>query len=435
MSEPKSILIVGAGFSGAVVARHLAEAGHRVTVIDARDHVAGNCHTARDPQTGVMVHRYGPHIFHTDDAGVWDYVSRFATMMPYRHQVKAQVGGQVYALPINLHTINQFFGTSFSPEEARAFVAAQTSGDAVASFRDQGLRFVGRAIYEAFFDGYTRKQWGVDPARLPAAILKRLPLRFTYDDNYFAHPYQGIPRDGYTALVARILNHPGITVHLRCPSEEVEAARFDHLVYTGPLDRYFGHRFGRLRYRTLHFEHERVAAPHQGTAVMNYCDGDVPFTRITEHMYFAPWEADRFQRSVITREYSATAGAEDIPYYPVRLLDDKALLSRYIALARQSDRVTFLGRLGTYAYLDMDVAIAQALDMAAHLSECFATGRRPAVFPQTSGADSAHRVARAAHRADRVFAPLRAERLAQAAHMHIDSARVDIDVAPPYSVQ
>lgn len=435
MPLPKSILVVGAGFSGAVVARHLAEAGHRITVIDARDHVAGNCHTARDPETGVMVHQYGPHIFHTDDAAVWDYVNRFATMMPYRHQVKAQVGGQVYALPVNLHTINQFFGTTLSPAQAQAFVAAQASGDGVVSFRDQGLRFVGRALYEAFFEGYTRKQWGVDPARLPASILKRLPLRFTYDDNYFAHQYQGIPRGGYTALVARILDHPGITLHLRCAAEEVDTGRYDHQVYTGPLDRFFGHRFGRLGYRTLRFEHERVAAPHQGTAVMNYCDEGVPFTRITEHMYFAPWEAAGFSRSVITREYSAAAGAEDIPYYPVRLLDDKALLARYVDLAQQTRCVTFLGRLGTYAYLDMDVAIAQALKTAAHLAECFAQDRRPKVFLEQVCEGSAHRIARAAHSADRVFAPLSAERLAQPAHMHIDRAGIDVNIPPPHTVQ
>lgn len=435
MPPLKSILVVGAGFSGAVVSRHLAEAGHHVTVIDARDHVAGNCHTARDPETGVMVHHYGPHIFHTDDLSVWEYVARFATMMPYRHQVKAQVDGQVYALPINLHTINQFFRTALTPAQAQTFLAAQAETGGGQSFEDQGLRFVGRALYEAFFEGYTRKQWGVDPARLPASILKRLPLRFTYDDNYFAHQFQGIPREGYTALVARILDHPGITLHLRCAAEEVDAGRYDHQVYTGPLDRFFGHRFGRLGYRTLRFEHERVAAPYQGTAVMNYCDPEVPFTRITEHMYFAPWECTQFSRSIITREYSAAAGASDTPYYPVRLLDDKALLARYVALAQQTEGVTFLGRLGTYAYLDMDVAIRQAQDAARHLVQAFAKDIRPAVFMNPVCEGSAHRVASAAHSADRIVASLGAQCFAQPAHMHINRARVDINVAPPDAVQ
>jgi len=380
MPQPKSVLVTGAGFSGAVVARHLAEAGHHVTVIDARDHVAGNCHTARDPETGVMMHHYGPHIFHTDDSEVWAYVSRHAEMMPYRHQVKARVGGRVYAMPINLHTINQFFGLALTPQEARDFIAAQSRGDQVRSFEDQGLRFVGPALYEAFFRGYTRKQWGVDPARLPASILKRLPLRFTYDDNYFAHGFQGMPREGYTALVTSILAHSRIALRLRTRAEEVDATRFDHHVYTGPLDRYFGHRLGRLSYRSLRFEHERVAAPHQGTAVMNYCDEDIGFTRITEHMYFAPWEAEGFARSVITREYSHSAGVDDVPYYPVRLLDDKSMLARYDRLAQASSGVTFLGRLGSYAYLDMDVAIRRALDVGAHLAQAFAREQAPLAF-------------------------------------------------------
>ena len=197
------ILIVGAGFSGAVIGRQLAEAGHRITILEARDHVAGNCHTERDPETGVMVHRYGPHIFHTDDDGVWDYVNRFARFRPYRHRVRPTVGGRVYSLPMNLLTINQFFGRSFRPDEARAFIAAQADRSIAEprNFEEQALRFVGRELYEAFFKGYTEKQWGCAPAELPASILKRLPLRFNYDDNYFSHAFQGMPEDGYTALV------------------------------------------------------------------------------------------------------------------------------------------------------------------------------------------------------------------------------------------
>lgn len=210
-----------------------------------------------------------------------------------------------------------------------------------------------------------------------------MPLRFTYDDNYFDHPYQAIPRDGYTEMVQSILAHPAISLRL-CTKAETVTQAFDHHVYTGPLDRFFGHRLGRLGYRTLRFEHERVSAPWQGTAVMNYCDADVPYTRITEHMYFAPWEMGQFSRSVITRETSAQAGPEDIPYYPIRLLDDKTLLARYQALARQTVGVTFLGRLGTYAYLDMDVAIRKALDAGAHLLQAFAQEARPDVFPDAA---------------------------------------------------
>jgi len=206
------LLLVGAGLSGALIGRTLAEAGHRVTVIDQRSHVGGNCHTERDPETGVLLHVYGPHIFHTDDAGVWDYVNRFARFLPYKNQVKTTTRGSVYSLPINLHTINQFFGRTLRPKEAAAFIEdqADTSIESPESFEEQALRFVGRDLYEAFLKGYTMKQWGCAPSELPASILKRLPVRFTYDDNYFFHRFQGMPEDGYTAMIARILDHPGI---------------------------------------------------------------------------------------------------------------------------------------------------------------------------------------------------------------------------------
>lgn len=383
MLEPKNVLVVGAGFTGAVVARKLVEAGHKVKVIDERSHVAGNCHTERHKETGVMVHIYGPHIFHTDNKQVWDFVTGHCKMMPYRHQVRANVRGSVYSMPINLHTMNQFFSAQMSPQEAQAFVQnlAETDIDDPASFEEQALKFVGRDIYEAFFRGYTLKQWAVDPKRLPAAILKRLPLRFTYDDNYFAHQFQGIPREGYTAAVQSILGHPEIDVSLSTSAEScIDEGTYDHVVYTGPLDRYFDHKIGRLTYRTLRFEVEVKDAPYQGTAVLNYCDPDVPYTRITEHMYFAPWEVDRFEKSVIYREFSAEAGPEDIPYYPVRLVDDQVLLDGYVALAKRASGVTFAGRLGSYAYLDMDVAIARAFDVADHINLAFARGEEPNAF-------------------------------------------------------
>jgi len=211
-----NIAIAGAGLSGAVVARELAEAGHRVMVFDGPDHVAGNCHTARDPATGVMVHVHGPHIFHTDDEEVWRYANRWTTFMPFAHRVKATAQGRVYSLPINLHTINQFFGTALSPAEARAFLAqrVEAGGPPARSFEEQALLCIGRELYEAFFRGYTLKQWGIDPRQIPASILKRLPVRFDYDDRYFSHRFQGMPCDGYTAMVERILDHAGIRLHL-----------------------------------------------------------------------------------------------------------------------------------------------------------------------------------------------------------------------------
>ena len=358
------ILCVGAGLSGAVIARALAEAGHRATVIDARPHAAGNCHTARCPETGVLVHVYGPHIFHTDDAQVWDYVNRFETFRPYRNRVKSTARGAVYALPINLHTINQFFAATMGPKEARAFIAARADASITEprNFEEQALKMIGPELYETFMKGYTEKQWGCSPRDLPASILKRLPVRFNYDDNYFFHQYQGMPETGYTAMVERILDHPGIDLHLETPYTPDMADRHDHLFWSGPLDGSFGDALGRLGYRTLDFERFTDTGDHQGCAVMNYPDPEVPFTRITEHKHFAPWEAH--DATVCYREYSRAAGPGDIPYYPVRLVEEKALLAEYMDRAAAAEGVTFVGRLGTYRYLDMDVTIREALDTA-----------------------------------------------------------------------
>ncbi|WP_010141177.1 UDP-galactopyranose/dTDP-fucopyranose mutase family protein [Oceanicola sp. S124] len=373
-SAPKRILIVGAGLSGAVLARELAEGGHAVTVQDERRHVAGNCHTEEDPRSGIMVHAYGPHIFHTADDEVWAYVNRFAEMMPFRHRVKAVAGGQVYSLPINLHTINQLFGRSMTPDEARAFIATQCRGgeDDPQSFEDQALRFVGKRIYATFLRGYTRKQWGVEPAELPASILRRLPLRFDYDDSYFDHPHQAIPRRGYTDMVAAILAAERVSLRLGAPFEG-RAEGYDHVIYTGPLDRYFGRDLGPLGYRTLDFERiEEARGDAQGTAVVNYCDEEVPYTRVTEHRHFAPWAEADPHRSLCFREYSRDAGSGDTPYYPLRLLNDRRRLSQYVARAKAEAGVTFVGRLGTYAYLDMDRAIARALETARVLEDHWA---------------------------------------------------------------
>lgn len=374
--------VVGAGFSGAVIARRLAEAGHRILVVDERPHVAGNCHTGRDAETGIMTHWYGPHIFHTGDDRVWDYVRRYAVMMPYDHRVKAKANGRIFSLPVNLLTINQFFGTTLNPAEARAFIAAKVRGDIVlpVSFEDQALSFIGPEIYAAFFRGYTRKQWGIEPSKLPASILKRMPVRFDYNDSYFAHPHQAIPRDGYTAMVASILAAPGIEVRTDCRFENLDET-FAHTIYSGPLDRFFGFRLGRLGYRTLDFEVFRSAGDYQGTAVLNYCDEEIGHTRITEHKHFAPWERDTHDRTICFREFSRACGPADIPYYPIRLVEEQALLTRYVALARETRGVSFVGRLGTYRYLDMDVTIKEALEAADRIDAIVAAqGTIPAFF-------------------------------------------------------
>lgn len=371
------VLLVGAGLSGAVIGRKLAESGHQITIIESRDHVAGNCHTARDEATGVMVHTYGPHIFHTDDAEVWDYVNQFETFLPYKNRVKTTSQGQVFSLPINLHTINQFYGKTMRPDEARAFIneQADTTIADPQTFEEQAQRFVGNDLYEAFFKGYTIKQWGVQPSALPASILKRLPVRFNYDDNYFFHAYQGMPEGGYTAMVTRILDHPSITVQLNTHFTRDQAAAYDHVFYAGPLDGWFDFELGRLGYRTLDFEEFRYDGDYQGCAVMNYGEESVPYTRITEHKHFSPWESH--EGSVLYREFSRAAQPEDIPYYPIRQVAEKALLADYVALAEKETGVTFVGRLGTYRYLDMDVTIREALDTAdVYLKE----GRQTPVF-------------------------------------------------------
>jgi len=369
------ILIVGAGLSGAVIARQLAESGHQSVVVEQRGHVAGNCHCARDAQTGVLVHVYGPHIFHTEDVEVWDYVNRYATFRPFQNRVKTVSGGQVYSLPINLHTINQFFRTNLSPQEAKEFLAQQADSTLVdpQNFEEQALSLIGTQLYEAFFKGYTQKQWGVSPTQLPAAILKRLPVRFTYDDNYFFHRFQGMPEDGYTALVGRILDHPDITLHLNCPFTRAQASEFDHVFYSGPLDSWFGFDIGRLGYRTLDFERFTHQGDYQGCAVMNYASTEVPWTRVTEHKHFAPWEKHEF--SVVYREVSRACGPDDTPYYPIRLTQEQALLQDYVTRAQAERGVTFVGRLGTYRYLDMDVTIREALDTARHFTSLSAKGQ------------------------------------------------------------
>lgn len=366
--------IVGAGFSGAVVARELVEAGHTADVFDTRDHVAGNCHTARH-ETGVMVHTYGPHIFHTQHEHVWQYINRFGEMMPYRHKVKAISRGNMYSLPVNLKTINQFFDRNFDAVQAEEFIRSKADATITnpVSFEDQGLRFVGRELYEAFFAGYTSKQWGVDPKELPASILARLPVRFNDDDSYFNHPYQAIPKDGYTPIVEAILRHESIKLHLGTrfnPSSHSEFGEFDHVVWTGPIDAFFGFEFGRLGYRTLDFEPEVCDGDYQGHPVVNYCDVDVPYTRITEHKHFAPWEDH--SRTIVYREFSRLCGESDTPYYPIRLVKEKEQLLNYVQLARNAKGVTFIGRLGTYRYLDMDVTIHEALLASKAMLDCLA---------------------------------------------------------------
>lgn len=356
--------MAGAGLSCAVIARETAEAGHDVEVFEMRPHLAGNCHTERDAPTGILIHIYGPHIFHTDDEEVWAYANRFAEFKPFVHRVKATTRGEVFSLPINLHSINQFFRRTMSPREAASFIAdrADRSIHSPKNFEEQALRFVGRELYDAFFKGYTEKQWGCSPREIPASILKRLPVRFDYNDNYFAHRFQGMPVHGYTALVAALLDHPRIRVYLSSRFAPEMVDDFDHVFYSGPIDGFYGYDSGRLDYRTLDFERFTDQGDYQGCAVMNYCAREVPYTRITEHKHFAPWEIH--DATVCYREYSRLCGPRDIPYYPVHRVEANAVLDGYRTRAGNERNLTFVGRLGTYRYLDMDATMRIALDTA-----------------------------------------------------------------------
>lgn len=375
-----NIAVVGAGFSGAIIARELALSGHQTVVFDSRSHIGGNCHTERDAQTDVMVHTYGPHIFHTSNERVWNYVQQFDEFVPFVNRVKAIYNGRVYSLPINLLTINTFFGKTLNPAQAAEFM--DSLGDKTIAdpqtFEEQALRFVGRELYEAFFKGYTQKQWGLHPSELPASILKRLPVRFNYDDNYYASKYQGMPRHGYTHIVERMLDHPNISVRLSTPFHREMATEYDHVFYSGPIDAWFNYQEGRLGYRTLDFEVERHEGDYQGNAVINYCNQEVPWTRISEHKHFAPWE--EHDKTLIYKEHSRLCGEGDTPYYPIRLVKDKSQLAQYVDLARKEVKTTFVGRLGTYRYLDMHVTIAEALDVAERFLSCQANGTPMPVF-------------------------------------------------------
>ena len=385
--ETPRFLIVGAGLSGAVLARVLAEAGCRCDVIEERDYVGGHCYTVRDPETGVLLHRNGPHTLHTDDDRVWNFVERFADVYPYRHLKRAKAGGQFYPLPINLQTLNQFFRSAFGPNEARAAVASEAAPFRAAladrqpsNFEEAGLAAIGPRLYEAFYRHYTLKQWGIEPERLPAYVFSRVPIRFDYDANYFHHTRQGQPIGGYTALTGKILDHENIRVSLGRPFSPAEAGDgYRRVFYSGPIDRYFEWRHGRLAYRTLRFEDVRSTGDMQGCAVINCCDAGDPYTRVTEHKHFSAWEKP--EGTVVSYEYSSDCGPDDAPYYPLRLRGDRSMLDAYVATAEATPGVSFIGRLGTYRYIDMDVAIREAMDAGAATLASLADSRPlPAFF-------------------------------------------------------
>jgi len=360
-------LVVGAGFSGAVVARQLVDhLCFPVDVIDKRNHLAGNCHTYRN-EDGIQVHAYGPHIFNTNRDDVWAFITRFGQFNSFVNRVKAVHSGSVFTMPINLHTINQFYGTAFSPQQAREHLAkvADSSIADPQNFEEQALSFIGKDLYEAFFRDYTIKQWGCDPRELPASILKRLPVRFDYNDNYYNAKHQGIPVDGYTSIVQNLLDHELISINLGEEYCHEMAKSYDIVIYTGAIDEYFQHSLGRLGYRTVEFKSSTGKGDYQGNAVINYPSLIYPFTRVHEHKHFAPWESH--EATIWFEEYSKETGEDDTPYYPKRLPSDMNLYERYRELAAQEGNVYFVGRLGSYRYLNMDQAIGEALTFAADI--------------------------------------------------------------------
>jgi len=368
--ESADLVVVGSGFFGLTVAERVAhELGSRVVVLERRSHIGGNAFSEAEPETGIEVHRYGAHLFHTSNRRVWDYARRFTEFTGYQHRVFSVTKGQVYPMPINLGTICQYFGRHLTPDEARALVreqAGELSSSDVNNLEDRAVSLIGRPLYEAFVRGYTEKQWQTDPRDLPPEIISRLPVRYTFDNRYFSDDYEGLPVDGYTAWLQRMARHPLIDVVLEVDYLQVRSLvpAGTPVVYTGPLDRYFGDCEGRLGWRTLDFDQEVLpVGDFQGTSVMNYADADVPWTRIHEFRHFHPERDYPKDRTVVVREYSRRAEPADEPYYPINTPHDREVLGRYRQRAAHEPDVFFGGRLGTYQYLDMHMAIASALSM------------------------------------------------------------------------
>lgn len=377
----RTILIIGSGFFGATVAERCATRhGCRVIVLEKRGHPGGNSFSAPCPETGIEVHRYGSHIFHTPLPEVWDYVRQFAAFNDYRHTVWTRLGDRIYPMPINLATLNAFYGAAMSPEEARLRLARDIEAAGITAPRnleEKALSLIGRPLYEAFIRGYTIKQWGADPTQLPADIITRLPVRFNYNLRYYDDPFQGIPLDGYGRLIARMLDHPAIDVRLE---SDFFALRHtlpphDQLVYTGAIDRYFESAFGPLGWRSVRFDRRVLETDDfQGTSVLNRADAGIPFTRTHEFKHFTP-ERSFPGRTVVDHEYAGASGPAEEPYYPMRTEDDLRRLALYQAEAgRLAPRVLFGGRLGSYQYLDMDDAIAAGLACAEQIGQTLPPG-------------------------------------------------------------
>ncbi|WP_312979037.1 UDP-galactopyranose mutase [Corynebacterium sp.] len=371
------LIVVGSGFFGLTVAERAAsQLDKKVLVLERRSHIGGNAYSEAEPETGIEIHKYGAHLFHTSNKRVWDYVNQFTDFTDYQHRVFAMHDGTAYQFPMGLGLINQFFGKYYSPDEARELIKEQTDGlnpEDAANLEEKGISLIGRPLYEAFVRDYTAKQWQTDPKELPAANISRLPVRYTFNNRYFNDTYEGLPVEGYTAWLENMAKNANIEVRLDTDwfdvRDGIRAASPDApVVYTGPLDLYFDYAEGHLGWRTLDFETEVLeTGDFQGTPVMNYNDADVPYTRIHEFRHFHP-ERKSYpdDKTVIMKEFSRFAEGEDEPYYPINTPEDREKLLRYRELAdaeTADNKVFFGGRLGTYQYLDMHMAIGAALSM------------------------------------------------------------------------
>lgn len=371
------VVVAGAGLWGCTVARVLAEAGRRVLVLEKRAAVGGNVRCEIDSETGIEVHTYGSHIFHTHLDDVWNFVNRFITFNGYQHKVLARYEDKTYFLPLGLTLVNQFYGLNLTPSELPAFIAKEAAGskeEVGLNFETQAISFIGRPLYEAFIREYTRKQWGMDPRELSADIIRRLPVRASYDVNYFSDYRQGIPLTGYNSLFDGLLDHSNISVEcnaeyalgeIRLAGGEVHGTEGAPVFYSGPIDALFGYKFGPLPWRSLRFERERVAVQdYQGTSVVNYTGADVPFTRIHEFKHYHPEDAKVMggASTIICREYPQTWALGDEPYYPVDTPASRELLALYQAEAAKQANLIVGGRLGGYRYYDMDRSIGNALE-------------------------------------------------------------------------
>ena len=377
-TQSYDLIVVGSGFFGLTIAERAAsQLGKRVLIIEKRSHIGGNAFSQPEPETGIEVHQYGAHLFHTSNERVWNYVTQFTKFTDYQHRVFAMHDGKTYQFPMGLGLICEFFGKYYSPDEARALIkeqASEVNTEDATNLEEKAISLIGRPLYEAFVRDYTAKQWQTDPKELPASNITRLPVRYTFNNRYFNDTHEGLPVDGYAAWLRAMIDHDLIDVQLDTDwfdvRADIRAANPDApVVYTGPLDRYFDYSAGRLGWRTLDFDVEVLPiGDFQGTAVMNYNDADVPYTRIHEFRHFHPERADRYpkDKTVIMKEYSRFAEEDDEPYYPINTPEDRKILAAYRELAAQetaNDQVLFGGRLGTYQYLDMHMAIASALTM------------------------------------------------------------------------